>query len=167
MKILVVDKNNVKELLEELKTNECFIKFWMDGCGHCDAMKNDWDTMKEELSNEYESPNVAVVDIDSDASSELPVGRTISGFPTIMHTRNGNEVSKYQGERSNNSMKKWILENAPTLKKKRLHRGVHKKTSKMHKSRHRSRNRQRGGRSKRASKNSKRKTKKRGHKRRS
>ena len=99
MKVFLVNKDNVSDMLPLINNNECFIKFWMEHCGHCEAMAPEWNKMKHEImkNNGSSMENSAIVEIDAPASSKIPIGRTIMGFPTIMHTRNGKEVSRYEG----------------------------------------------------------------------
>tara|TARA_B100000963_G_C22638181_1_gene678770 strand:- start:7004 stop:7438 length:435 start_codon:yes stop_codon:yes gene_type:complete len=143
MKVLVLDSNNVDEMMPMINKNECFIKFWMDGCGHCENMHHDWEELKQELSNKHNNANIAIVDVDSNAASQMDLGRSILGYPTIMHTRNGKEVSKYNGPRKTKQLKEWILRTANSIKtsnskktkrkKSRVKKGKKKKQTKKYK----------------------------------
>ncbi len=130
MKVLVLDRNNVHEMIPTINENECFIKFWMDGCGHCENMHNDWEELKHQLSNRYNNTNLAIVDVDSNAASQMDLGRSILGYPTIMHTRNGKEVSKYNGPRKTKQLKEWILKTAKALKSTNLKKTIRRKKTK-------------------------------------
>tara|TARA_X000000950_G_C13590015_1_gene526940 strand:- start:216 stop:695 length:480 start_codon:yes stop_codon:yes gene_type:complete len=91
----------------------------MNGCGHCENMHDDWERVKSELENSHNDKKIAIVDVDSNAASQMNLGRSILGFPTIMHTRNGKEISKYEGPRKSKQMKDWILKSAKSLKDNR------------------------------------------------
>ena len=113
MEFISINSDNVSHRARELKKKRCFIKFWMDGCGHCIQMAPEWEKMKKQLAKERSATGetVAIVDIDAPASSKLPLGAKVVGFPTIMHTLNGTHLETYSGERTAPAMKTWVLSN--------------------------------------------------------
>jgi thioredoxin-like negative regulator of GroEL len=117
MEIITIDSSNVEAMRPKINNKQCFIKFWMDGCGHCVQMAPEWERMKREISKEYTSPGgtVAILDIDAPASSKIHAGRQVKGFPTIMHTLKGKVVGTYDGPRTADEMKSWIVASARDL----------------------------------------------------
>jgi thioredoxin-like negative regulator of GroEL len=158
MEFITVNSSNVGKMRPKLAKNQCFIKFWMDGCGHCVQMAPEWEAMKQQLSKEYVSPRgeTAIVEIDAPASAQIPLGRQISGFPTIMHASNGHLVETYSGPRTAEAMKTWIIANArdlehksathKTRKRRRRTKGRKRGRSRLRKQRRSRRQRRSGGR---------------------
>lgn len=124
MEFITINSANVDKMRHKLDEKRCFIKFWMDGCGHCIQMAPEWEKMKKELSKGYTSPGktVAILDIDAPSSSRIPVGRQVVGFPTVMHTLDGTIVETYDGPRTADAMRKWILTSSTDIKKKTKNR---------------------------------------------
>lgn len=120
MEFLTVNSSNVREMRPKVARKQCFIKFWMDGCGHCVQMAPEWEAMKRQLSKDYVSPGgeTAIVEVDAPASTQIPLGKHVSGFPTIMHASNGELVETYSGPRTAQAMKTWIISNARDLEHK-------------------------------------------------
>ena len=120
MEFITINSANVDKMRHKLDEKRCFIKFWMDGCGHCIQMAPEWERMKRDLSKGYTSPGkkVAILDIDAPSSSKIPAGRQVVGFPTIMHTLDGTVLETYDGPRTADAMRKWILSSSSDIKRK-------------------------------------------------
>jgi thiol-disulfide isomerase/thioredoxin len=103
-------------------------------CGHCKALKPEWDKMKEELkSNE----NISIHEIESadkdkdsklDEFSKKAGGEKISvrGFPMILKFENG-KMTEYTGERSADKLAKWAQGDKSGGGKRRSRRVLSKK----------------------------------------
>lgn len=92
-------------------------KIYSNGCGHCVAMENPWDDLKNSLKEK-------IVFKDIEASSNMDAElKTLNetylngseqkvslqqGYPTIYKIDNG-KVSYYDGIRETEPMKSWIL----------------------------------------------------------
>jgi thiol-disulfide isomerase/thioredoxin len=80
-------------------------------CGHCHALRPEWDKMKKELNNDkYQVEEVS----DSEMSSKIPrlnkkygVQIVSDGFPTIFKIKNG-KLDYYKGARNMKAMKRWV-----------------------------------------------------------
>ena len=143
MEIITIDSSNVEAMRPKIDKKQCFIKFWMDGCGHCVQMAPEWERMKRQISKEYMSPagTVAILDIDAPASSKIDAGRQVKGFPTIMHTLKGKVMGTYDGPRTAEEMKSWIVASARDLVKRHGEHNKRKKSGKRKRSPKRTRRR--------------------------
>jgi thiol-disulfide isomerase/thioredoxin len=119
-------------------------KIYAEWCGHCKNLAPKWEEMKESL-NEFVKKNPEFIiefrEIEEKEKDEkLPliakeIGGKIdfSGYPTIFKSLKKGEIEYYEGERTVDAMKNWILMNTKTIggrgrkrKTKRV-RFVHKK----------------------------------------
>ena len=91
-------------------TNRQLVFFHMNGCGHCESMKPEWQKLVE--MGQYKG--VEFVDIESNEDRELLEKHKIRGFPTIKLCKNGVEDVEncvtHEGERSAEAFKKLIDE---------------------------------------------------------
>lgn len=92
----IVGKNFNEQVINNDK--HIFLKVYAPWCGHCVAMKENWEKLAKSLEN---NPNVVIAEIDATAN-ELPTAYTVRGFPTIFWCDKGNKnvPEKYQGARS-------------------------------------------------------------------
>jgi len=89
---------------EQTAGKTVFVKFFAPWCGHCKAMKPDWDA----LMTEYEgSENILVADVDCINSGKD------QGFPTIKHGDPTN-LEDYKGGRDAVSLQKFASELKPS-----------------------------------------------------
>jgi len=103
----------------ELGKRPIFVKFYMDGCPHCENMKVDWEELENELLNNYDG-NFTIMSVNARALKTLnhPILNDIQGFPTIfMINERGQKIADYSGERTKNEMLNFILQNSNVQKK--------------------------------------------------
>ena len=96
---------------EQTAGKTVFVKFFAPWCGHCKAMKPDWDA----LMTEYEgSENILIADVDCiNSGKDLCSKVGVEGFPTIKHGDPAN-LEDYKGGRDANSLKKFASELKPS-----------------------------------------------------
>lgn len=80
-----------------------FIKHFAPWCGHCKAMKPDWDKLMEEFKDD-ETKLIADIDCTSDKGKPLCDAHGVKGFPTIMYG-DASDLQDYQGQRSYDALK--------------------------------------------------------------
>lgn len=88
-------------------------KIYSNGCGHCTAMANDWNMMKNNLESsktvQYEIWDIESAEEDAKKSEFLQkhgVMLTSSGYPTIFMIVQGKQVD-YNGERDAANLEQW------------------------------------------------------------
>ena len=96
---------------EQTAGKTVFVKFFAPWCGHCKAMKPDWDA----LMTEYEgSENILIADVDCiNSGKDLCSKVGVEGFPTIKHGDPAN-LEDYKGGRDADSLKKFASELKPS-----------------------------------------------------
>jgi thiol-disulfide isomerase/thioredoxin len=106
----------------EVGKHPIFVKFYMDGCPHCENMKQDWIDMENELLNNY-SGDLTLMSVNARALNTLksPLTSQVNGFPTIfIIKKDGSKGLDFQGDRNKDEMLKFILSNSSVLKKQGL-----------------------------------------------
>lgn len=78
-----------------------FIKFFAPWCGHCKAMKPDWDKLMAEYAGHA---TTLVADVDCTVEKELCASNGVQGYPTIKHG-DPSALEDYQGGRSLSALK--------------------------------------------------------------
>jgi thioredoxin-related protein len=112
------DKDKVKVLTEseimELQNKHGIVLFYMDGCGHCENMKPDWNKLIEELKDKHKDEIIlgAIESSNMHIFKKSGISPSVSGFPTILyfHPNNLTRPDAYKGDRSYEDLKKWILD---------------------------------------------------------
>ena len=108
------ENNNTAEFTEVISKMPSFIKLYSPGCGHCVAMQDDWNALKNNAAlTDYD---MAVIEVHADELDKInsPAMTINQGFPTIRKVlKNGNLGKDYEGNRSTVDMINFIKENFP------------------------------------------------------
>ena len=98
----------------ELKKKHGVILFYMNGCGHCETMKPSWNKLITELKDKHKNEIIlgAVESSNMDMFKKHGISPSVSGFPTILyfHPNKITNPESYNGDRSYEDLKKWILD---------------------------------------------------------
>jgi hypothetical protein len=98
----------------ELKKKHGIILFYMNGCGHCETMKPAWNKVITELKDKHKNEIIlgAVESSNMDMFNKHGISPSVSGFPTILyfHPNKITTPEPYNGDRSYEDLKKWILD---------------------------------------------------------
>lgn len=145
MKFLHIDpahKSQLPELVTAIKSGKpVFVLFFMEGCGHCVAMRPEWAKLKTAGAD---LGDVTIAAVDSGMLDELNsnsdpkvknVTTVVNGFPTIKFVR-GSTVVDYDGERTVDSFKAFIKSHMGSNKQQggRRHRRRSSRSSRRHRS---------------------------------
>ena len=103
-----------KVVSQILKGMNVFVFIYMDGCGHCERMKPDWEKLK--YSSKVPNWNDAVISsIESSHLTKDSRGiindKSIVGFPTLRHYKNKEKEEYNKPDRSFQSLEEWIDSN--------------------------------------------------------
>ena len=97
----------------ELKKKHGIVLFYMNGCGHCETMKPAWNKVITELKDRHKNEIIlgAVESSNMDIFKKHGISPSVSGFPTILyfHPNKLTNPESYNGDRSYEDLKKWIL----------------------------------------------------------
>ena len=101
------DSDLVKELDHYLgnKRNKCFVLFYMEGCGPCNATRPEWKKIKNVLNKNFLKKNdIVIASIDYTLADGLTnLTSKPSGFPTMRFiTNSGKTVENYEDSNVSN-----------------------------------------------------------------
>ena len=117
--------NNKKR--EFLKRNgEVLIKYYLDGCVHCQQLENDWEQLHQMLSKKKAlDENMLLANINAqalrphDPQLNAPF---VNAFPTIALIKKDGNVTHFNGNRTALEMKDWVLANSDLGRRKKTRR---------------------------------------------
>lgn len=101
-------KNEVTKQVESGKT--VFVKFYAPWCGHCKALKPDWDKLGDKFNTGKSNAVIADVDCTDEGAKKLCDKNGVQGFPTLKYftPTNGDDGEKYEDARDFNALKKFV-----------------------------------------------------------
>ena len=97
--------NNIK------KDKILFVKYYMNGCGHCIELESVWDKFEESVKLDKNSRNIVIVKMN--ASHLDTIGKTVIGYPTISVIKNNIKLD-YDGPRTVDGIKQFYKMNTIT-----------------------------------------------------
>ena len=103
------ENNNTAEFMEVISKMPAFVKLYSPGCGHCVAMQDAWDALKDNAA--LKIYDMAIIEVHSDELDNInsPAMSVNEGFPTIRKVlKNGNLGKDYNGNRSTAYIIKFI-----------------------------------------------------------
>jgi hypothetical protein len=140
MKIIRVEDPmmDVSEFTENIPKHKAVVMvYMMENCPHCLHLKPKWETVKHILKEDPKFNDVMMADIDSGASSLLPLP-PVMGFPNIKVLKD-DKLVEYNGMREVDPLLSFIRKTVTTPANKKSHKSRSRSTSnKSHKSRSRS-----------------------------
>jgi len=85
-------------------TNKTFVFFRMNGCGHCDDMKPEWNKF---TSSYGDDGPVELKEVEKDDMTTQQQ-TWVKGFPTLVLVENGKVLKTYEGERTAAGFKSFL-----------------------------------------------------------
>jgi thiol-disulfide isomerase/thioredoxin len=110
MKFIHISSKNAGLFDSLVQKSPAFVKFYKNGCGHCDAMEDAWNTLKRDIKP-YKNVDINVISVNADAINDIKSNsaKNISGFPTIMEVvPGGDKGAEHMGERTTKELMKSI-----------------------------------------------------------
>lgn len=108
--IHVNDPNSVRRYNMSMKKKPTMVLFYMDGCGHCDAMKPEWKVFEKEARKRKQDCLVARVNGNYMGDIEGP--KDVIGYPTIFRIMDGHKHTEYNGPRTKDEFMRFLIETA-------------------------------------------------------
>ena len=101
---------------EETAGKTIFVKFYAPWCGHCKAMKPDWDKLmtKWNKSKKAATSLIAEVDCTEEGNKDLCAANGVQGFPTLKWG-DPSALETYEGGRDYDAFKKFAKDNLKPL----------------------------------------------------
>ncbi|KAK3766440.1 hypothetical protein RRG08_056114 [Elysia crispata] len=87
-------------------TGAFFIKFFAPWCGHCKKLAPTWDELAETFASHKQ---VSVAKIDCTRSTVICKQYEVRGYPTLLWFQDGNKIAKYQGSRTHDALKDYVV----------------------------------------------------------
>jgi len=118
--------------IKRLKKNHGVVLFFMNGCGHCVDMKDEWNAAVDECRNTgigHDNDDFVLGAIESGNTNlfkENGISHNVSGYPTILYIssegiqRGDMNHEKYQKPRTKASFVEWIKDKKNKKKGKTL-----------------------------------------------
>ncbi len=105
------EKKNASDFVSLNADMPAFVKLYSPSCGHCVAMQESWNALKN--SPELKDYDMAIIEVHADDLDKIdsPAMKVNGGFPTIRKVfKNGKLGKDYDGDRSTKDMIKFIKE---------------------------------------------------------
>ena len=131
MKIIRVEDPmmDVSEFTENIPKHKAVVMvYMMENCPHCLHLKPKWETVKHILKEDPKFNDVMMADIDSGASSFLPLP-PVMGFPNIKVLKD-DKLVEYNGMREVDPLLTFIRKTVTTPANKKSHKSRSKSANK-------------------------------------
>ena len=108
-----VEPSDYASANKEMKRMTGIVLVFHPGCGHCVAMRPDWEEMKRQAPL-----NAKIIEVNGEGFGDNPmmssseIGKNTEGFPTIMRMENGRVVEKFDKERNVPNMLEFVKKHA-------------------------------------------------------
>ena len=124
MKIIVVNKKNIKEANNYINNKTCLVAIFSKQCIHCINTLPEWKKLKKFLKTKSTN-SCGIIEIYSENLNSIiskELHNKIIGFPSIFAMKNGIVVDTFNGKRTSKELhkffKKYYLKYCKTKKNK-------------------------------------------------
>ena len=142
LKILAL-KKTLNDFNRKSKNRVIFVKYYMDGCGHCQDLEPIWEMIEYSIKLNYPVSDVLITQLNAEYMYEANIPN-VEGFPTISIINNNNKVD-FTGNRTKEGILQFFIDNGLDKIKKTLRLG-RRKLSRRKQSRRRRKGRSTKGR---------------------
>lgn len=106
----ITESTWTKEVTKQVEGGKSvFVKFYAPWCGHCKALKPDWDRLGEKFNTAKSNAIIGDVDCTEESSKKLCDQHGVQGFPTLKYfTPLNPDGEKYEEARDFNALKKFV-----------------------------------------------------------
>ena len=100
---------NSEDTLKKFNNNskDKFIKYYMDGCGHCDDLEPIWKLIESRIKKDHNDADIVIVQLNANYMNNADVPN-VEGFPTISMIKGGKK-SDHNGVRTEQSIMDFFL----------------------------------------------------------
>ncbi len=132
MHFKVLTTNDATNLSNKLHNGKWLVLYYANWCGHCQAMKPEWQKTVSLLKN---NKNLNIAEVESESLSHMSPKVDIVGFPSLKMYKNGKQIDEFEGQRTANVMQTFALKHCKgqsksKSKSKTSKSKKHKKTKK-------------------------------------
>jgi len=113
-KVVKLTKDNIKQVLEN-PTADMMVEFYAPWCGHCQALKPQY----ERAAEHFKSDNGVIFAAVDATAVDIPAGFEVQGYPTLyfVSAKNKKRAVQYDGAREAEDFIEYVQEHRTTVKK--------------------------------------------------
>lgn len=100
--------NTLREFNQIAPNKNGIVWFYAEWCGHCQAMKEEWEKFEDAMRNS--SMDIYIAKVNDAYNDKLDIPHSVSGFPTILYFENGVQKGTHSGERTMEGFKRFVEE---------------------------------------------------------
>ena len=140
----VNSKKTLSDFNRKSRNRVIFVKYYMDGCGHCQDLEPIWEMIEYSIKLNYPVSDVLITQLNAEYMYEANIPN-VEGFPTISIINNNNKVD-FTGDRTKEGILQFFIDNGLDKIKQTLRLGRRKRSRRKgrHKRKGRSSRRRRG-----------------------
>ena len=112
----VIDKPSSNKFNTLILQQPTVVQFFSPGCGYCQQLEPEWDSLKKTLKEKYEG-DMMLARVREDMIGEVKCDKSIEGFPTIFVLEKGKKKKEFGKDRNAGELLKFIEENISISKK--------------------------------------------------
>ena len=122
----VNSKKTLNDFNRKSKNRVIFVKYYMDGCGHCQDLEPIWEMIEYSIKLNYPVSDVLITQLNAEYMYEANIPN-VEGFPTISIINNNNKVD-FTGNRTKEGILQFFIDNGLDKIKKTLGLGRRKRS---------------------------------------
>ena len=112
----VIDKPSCNKFNALIMQKPTIVQFFSTGCGYCDQLKPEWNSLQEMLKEKYEG-DMMLARVREDMMGYVKCDKNIEGFPTIFVLKKGKKQKEFEGNRNAGELLKFIAKHIRIEKK--------------------------------------------------